>query len=157
MERWLRIFALGFVAVWAVACNPASKFAVIDFDDLSFNGLSSVHTRAVVENSSNKELTVESATLVFGYKTRELATARLMLPVTVHAHSTERMRIDLRLEDTTLARLQTLERHAATNPDRLRVSVRACVRFGKMRRTVEARDVPLSAIIHNFEPVNQKR
>jgi hypothetical protein len=154
MGKVVKILTLGLVGFLAVACNPAGKFAILEVDEPYFDGLTSVHTRAVVGNSSHKDFTVESATLVFNYKTRELATARLMLPVTVHADSTERMRIDLALEETSLARLQTLERRAQSNPDEVTVSVRAHVRFGKTRRVVELRDIPFSAIISNFEVIN---
>jgi hypothetical protein len=150
MKQWFMTFVLGLVGLMTVACNPVAKFALIEVDEPYFDGLTSVHTRAVVGNSSHKELTVESATLVFNYKTRELATAVLMLPVEVHARTQERVRIDLRLENITLARLQTLERRAQANPDEVTVSVRASVRFGKMRRMVEMQNIPLSAIISNF-------
>jgi hypothetical protein len=154
MGKAVKILALGLVGFLAVACNPAGKFAILEVDEPYFDGLTSVHTRAVVKNSSGKDLTVESATLVFSYKTRLLVTARLMLPVTVHVSSTERVRIDLALEDTTLARLQTLERRAENNPDEVTVEMRAHVQFGKTRRVVELKDIPLSAIISNFEVIN---
>jgi hypothetical protein len=152
-----KFLLFGLVGFLAVACSPAERFAVVEVEDLYFDGLTSVHTRAVVENSSPKDLTVENATLVFSYKTRELATARLMLPVTIHAGFIERVRIDLRLEETTLARLQTLEKRAAANPSEVTVSVRAHVRFGKIKRVIDVRDVPFSAIIHNFGTINGQR
>jgi hypothetical protein len=155
MKQVVKILIWGLILACAVACNPSSKFAILETGELYFDGLTSVHTHVMVENSSRKNLTVENAALVFRYKTRELATAGLMLPVTVHAFSAERVRIDLRLEDTTLAALQTLERRATSNPDQLMVSVRAHVRRGKNRRVIYLKDVPFSTIISNFETTNQ--
>lgn len=153
MDRVFRIFVLLLAAVFAVACNPAAKFAVLEVDQPYFNGLTSVHTRATVENSSPKDLAVESATLFFAYKKRQLATARLMLPQTAPANSVERVRVDLRLESESLSHLQTLQRRAETNPDQLFVSLKARVRYGRVRRTVELHDVPYSVIIANFGPI----
>jgi hypothetical protein len=145
---------LGAAPLLAVACNPASKFAVVEVDEPYFDGLVSLHTRAIVESRARKELTVESATIQVSYKTRELATARLMLPITIRPTSTERVRIDLKLEKTTLAKLQSLEKHAHTNPDELRVSIVARVKYGKFRKVVKVRDVPFSEFIINFETIN---
>ncbi|MDR0907896.1 MAG: hypothetical protein LBM63_04760 [Rikenellaceae bacterium] len=150
----MKRFLLGLLGLLAVACNPAAKFAVVEVEGPCFDGLTTVHTRAVVENSSRRDLTIKSATLVFGYKARELATARLMLPLTVHARSTEWVDIDLRIESTSLAGLRILERRATLNPAEVTVSVKAEVGFGRTRREVELRDVPLSAIISNFGVIN---
>lgn len=140
-----------FFVLFAAGCGPAEKITVIEADDPIFNGLTSVHTRAVVLNGAAKDLTVENAVLDFFYRERHLASARLMLPVTVHAGAAERVRIDLKLESESLSNLQTLQRRMETVPERLTVSVRAQVRYGKTRRTVEKKNIPYSAIIANFE------
>lgn len=154
MKNIFQILLFSLALACVASCNPASGFALLDVDEPYFNGLTSVHTRALVQNDSRKDLTVENATLFFHYRNRELATARLMLPATVHAASTERVRVDLKLESGSLANLQALQRRAETNPDQLIVSVRARVCFGKMKRVVEMRDIPFSAIISNFEAIN---
>lgn len=151
--RSVAVFALAAVALLAVSCGPARKIAVAGVDEPYFNGLSSVHTRAVVANGSAKDFVVESATLRFSYKGRELASARLMLPVEVPARSDGSVRVDLKLESASLSNLQTLQRRAQTNPSQLTVSVRARVRFGRAVRDVEIGDAPYSAIIANFGPI----
>lgn len=149
MKTGFGIVVVSLLAVVAVSCSTA-KVEVLEAEDPYFNGLTSVHTRATVCNSSRRDITVENATMFFYYKERELATAGLMLPVTVEAGATERVRIDMKLESGSLANLQALQRRAQTNPDRLTVSVRARIRWGKTRRTVELKDVRYSAIIANF-------
>ncbi len=132
------------------ACNPAAKFSVIEAGEPVFNGLKSVHGRAVVESGAGKELVVENAVLDFRYKSRELATARLMLPIEIPAGEVSRVRYDLKLESESLSNLQTLQNRIHTNPSQVSVDVTAWVRYGKMRRKIEIKDVPYTGIIANF-------
>lgn len=155
MKRRVTILlaALATIAAVAVSCGPARKIAVAEVAEPYFNGLSSVHTRAVVVNSSAKGFAVERAMLTFSYKGRELAAARLMLPIEVAARSVERVRVDLKLESASLSNLQTLQRRAQTNPSQLSVSVSARVSFGRLKRDIELEGIPYSAIIANFGPI----
>ncbi len=148
MRKALFIFCAAFLLC---ACNPAAKFSVIEAGEPAFNGLKSVHGKAVVENAAKKNLVVESADLTFRYKNRKLATARLMLPIEVPAGEVSRVRYDLKLESESLSNLQTLQNRMQTNPSQIFVDVTAWVRYGGMRRKIEMKDVPYIGIISNFE------
>lgn len=138
---------------WLVGCNPAGKFSIVEAGMPSMNGLRSVHGKATVESAAGRDLVIESADIVVRYKARELVTARLMLPIEVRGGAISRVRYDLALEDTSLAKLQTLQSRVFVSPGQLVVDVKAWVRYGGIRRKVELKDVPVSEIISNFGPL----
>lgn len=157
MKRLAAILLVMSAAAMSAGCGPAGKITILETDDPYFNGLTSIHMRAVVRNAASKNLTVENATLDFFYKERHLAAAELMLPVMVRAKSAESVRIDLKLVSESLSNLRTLQRSMEAAPERLTVSVRAQVRYGNVRRSVEFKNVPFSAIIANFEAQTLER
>lgn len=131
-------------------CDPASRFAVVEAEEPAMNGLASLHGRVVVESSARRDVMIESAWLVVRYKGRELAAARLMLPIAVPARRSSSVRWDLALEGLTIADLRTLENGMRSNPMQLTFDVKAYVRYGALRKKVEMRDVPVTRIITNF-------
>lgn len=147
MRKILFIIPVAAMLLFAAGCNPAARIAVVEADEPVFNGIGSVHGKAVVESRAGKDLTVESATLVFRYKTRELATGRLMRPVEVPAGKTSPVRWDIAIEDGSLAELQTLVRRIEINPDKVLVDITARVRYGGIGRRVTMKDVPFSSLV----------
>lgn len=150
MKNVFQKFILMIPLLWFVSCNLPTKFSIVESEELYFNGLTSVHGKAVVESGAKKNLVVENAVLTFRYKSRELATARLMLPIEVPTGEVSHVRYDLKLESESLSNLQTLQRRMETTPERLMVTVRAQVRYGRICRMVEKRDIPYSEIIRTF-------
>ena len=148
MRRLLVIFC---TACLLASCNPPSKFRIVEADKYIFNGLTSVHGKAVVASSAGKDLVVESAVLDFRYKDRLLATARLMLPIEVPAGQVTPVRYDLRLESESLSNLQTLQNRVQTNATKVSVDITAWVHYGKIRRKIETHGVLSVSIISNFE------
>ncbi len=135
---------------WLVGCNPAEKFSIVEAGVPSMNGLRSVHGKGTVESSAGQDLMIESAEISISYKERELVTARLMLPIDIPAGEISRVRYDLALENTSLAKLQTLQSRAFISPGQLFVDVKAWIKYGNIRRKVEVEGVPVSEIIANF-------
>ncbi len=135
---------------WLVGCNPAGKFSIVEAGMPSMSGLRSVHGKAVVRSTAGQDLVIESADIVVRYKERELVRGRLILPIEMPSDAISRVRYDLALENTSLAKLQTLQSRAFISPGQLLVDVKAWVRYGNIRRKVELKDVPVSEIIANF-------
>ncbi len=138
------------------SCNVPGRFSIVESEGPVFNGLTSVHGKALVENDAKKDLVVENAVLIFRYKKRELATARLMLPVEISAVGISRVRYDLKLESESLSDLQILQGRMETNPSHVFVDVTAWIRYGKIRRRIEMKDVSYTEIIANFGQLQRR-
>ncbi len=135
------------MAVCALAgCNPAAKFAVVEAGTPTLHGLSSLHGRAVVENTGARALTVENAVVTVRYRDRELGRARIMLPVVIPPGATE-VRYDLALEGVTLAGMQTLQSRIMSNPGAVTVDLDGWIRWGRLRKKIELRDVEATRLM----------
>jgi hypothetical protein len=134
------------------SCNPAAKFAVVDVGGPSMMGLRSVHGTATVVSEARRDLTIESAVVTVAYRQTELVSARLMRPITIAAGGETRVRYDMALENTSLARLQTLMSRISIEPSGVSADIEAWVRYGAFRRKIELNDVPESEIFSIFAP-----
>jgi hypothetical protein len=151
-EKLRKFLFLFFTSVIIAGCTPATKIAIMEAGVPVVNGISSIHGKALVESRAGKTLVVEYCDLNFRYKTRELATGRLILPIEVPAGGISRVRYDVAIENSSLAKLRTLMSRMEINPEQVFVDVKAKVRYGNIRRTVEMKDVPYSEFILNFVP-----
>jgi hypothetical protein len=130
-------------------CNPAAKISLVDFGPQDFYGIRSVHGKALVESRAEKTLVIENATVVLRYKSRELST-RLMLPIEIPPGERTWVRYDLKLDAVSLSDLQTVLRRMEQHSEQLLVDVRAQVRYGGIRRTIEMKDIPYSEFYTNY-------
>ncbi len=149
-DSGFRSFLFIVILFLSVGCNPADKFSVVPAGMPSMNGLRSLHGKAVVESRAGKDLMLESALLTVKYKDGELGTARLMLPVELPAKEKTAVRYDFALEGLSPANLRILQTRALLNPSALTVDVKGYVRYGKMRKKIDLKNVPMSYIIPIF-------
>lgn len=128
-------------------CNPAERFSILEAGMPALDGTRSVHGRLVVENSSVRDLMIESAAVTFRYKGKELAAARLMRPVELPAGVTSWVRYDFAIENTSPANLYTLQTRMLTVPGQITVDVKGYVRWGGMRKKVTMEGIPALDIV----------
>jgi hypothetical protein len=145
LKNKILFFAVALCGI--AACNPATKFSVVEARMPTLHGLTALHGEATVGNASARDLMIENATFVVSYRGRELGSARLLLPVAIPAGRTTSVRYDLALEGVSLSSLQTLQSRIATNPGAFTVDVDGWVRWGAMRRKIEMKDVEATRLI----------
>jgi hypothetical protein len=148
------------VLLTAAACNPAEKFTVVEAAMPTLNGLSSLHGTATAMNESRKDLTIENAIIAVKYRDRQIATARLLLPIELPADgiggigdesgSPTPIRYDFALEGLTPATLMTLQTRLLLNPAAFTVDLTAWARWGRIRKKIELKDVEATRLMGYF-------
>lgn len=155
LNKLRKIFFVIVLLFGLTGCDPARRFALREMEAPDLNGLSSLHGRAVVENGGSRDLMLESANVVVSYRGRELSSARLLLPVEIPAGVTTAIRYDFALDGLSLSSLQTMQSRILTNAGAFTVDVKGYVRWGRIRKKIDLKGVPLTGvmgIIANFTP-----
>jgi len=143
--------AMLVAAVTLAGCSPAAKFSVSSATEPTIVGdIEAVNGHATVENATGRDLTVESARIVLRYRDREVATARLLLPVEVPARGRAEVRYDLAVEGLSMAEARALGTRLLTNPAALTADVTAHVRWGALRKRIDLEAVPVTRLMTAF-------
>lgn len=153
------LFATLLMAVCVSSCAKRSsqRISISGIEQIERKGWSGIEALIVVENSSHRNIYVDSCRIHLTSGTIRLGSLELRGGAYIPKQSEERVTARFKLQFPTVGAIQSLwRRFAAGDTQRIGVMVEGRARSGAVKRTFSTEITPLSEILNIFDIDNNE-